>query len=203
MIRRCLVTGLALLAMAATAAPSWTCGFEDPKGAAAQRVMLSLVYPNALYVQGAVDSALRAGVLRPEHFIKPRDFFALNRTTRNLRKLADRLDGLAPPDLPAFSMVLMGPVLWTRFDSNAGVFTAEPHVDGPLPNGVVVVTDVPALAALVKGDISGEYANAEGLVRFYGDPVEIENLRGALVKAFPGGPDQVGLAPRQSATETK
>jgi hypothetical protein len=165
--------------------------------------MLNVVYPNALYVQGAVDEALRAGMLRPAHFTRPGDFFALQRTTRNLRRFADILADGASADLPAFSMVLMGPVLWTRFVPGADGLAAETHVAAPLPHRIVVVTDVPALAALVQGDVSGDRAIASGLVRFYGESVEIESLRGALTVAFPSQPDQLGLDQRETATVSK
>jgi len=187
MFQRSLVTGLAVLALAASAAPGRTCGFEDPNSAAMQRVMLNVVYPNALYVQGAVDEALRAGMLRSAHFTRPGDFFALQRTTRRLSQFADILANGATDGLPAFSMVLMGPVLWSRFVPGINGFAVETHAAGPLPHKVVVVTDVPALSALVLGDVSGEYANASGLVRFYGDPAEIERVREAFVSAFPRG----------------
>jgi len=185
--RRCVITSLSVLALAATVVPGRTCGFEDPSSAAMQRVMLNVVYPNALYVQGAVDEALRAGKLQPAHFIRPGDFFALQRATRNLRRFADILADGASSELPAFSMVLMGPVLWTRFLPDAGGLAAETHAAAPLPRKAVVVTDVPALAALVLGDVSGEYANASGLVRFYGEPAEIEKLRRSPQR-FPAPP---------------
>jgi hypothetical protein len=203
MVRRYLVTGLAVLALTATALPGRTCGFEDPNSATMQRVMLNVVYPNALYVQGAVDEALRAGMLRPAHFTRPGDFFALQRTTRNLRRFADILADGASADLPAFSMVLMGPVLWTRFVPGADGLAAETHVAAPSPHRIVVVTDVPALAALVQGDVSGDRAIASGLVRFYGESVEIESLRGALTVACPSQPDQLGLDQRETATVSK
>ena len=186
MVRRLLVMGLASLALATTVAPSRTCGFEDPNSATMQRVMLNLVYPNALYVQGAVDEALRAGMLRPAHFTRPGDFFALQRTTRNLRRFAGILADGASSELPVFSMVLMGPVLWTRFVPGAGGLAAETHVAAPLPHRIVIVTDVPALAALVLGDVSGDRAIASGLVRFYGESAEIESVREAFVAAFVG-----------------
>jgi hypothetical protein len=81
MVRRCLVTGLAIFALAATVHPGRTCGFEDPTSTSMQHVMVNLVYANALYVQGAVDEALLAGKLQPTHFTRPGDFFALQRTS--------------------------------------------------------------------------------------------------------------------------
>jgi hypothetical protein len=182
-----LVTGLAIVALAATVARGWSCGFEDPNSATMQRVMLNVVYPDALYVQGAVDTALRAGRLKPAHFARPGDFFALQRTTGNLRHLARSLADGTPTELPAFSVVLMGPVLWTRFQPDEAGLAAEPHVTGPSAGELVVVTDVSALAALVSGEISGAYANSSGLVRYYGKPAEVNGLREALIAAFPVG----------------
>ncbi len=68
---KALVAGLAIVVLAATVARGWSCGFEDPNSATMQRVMLNMVYPDSLYVQGAVDTALRAGKLKPAHFAKP------------------------------------------------------------------------------------------------------------------------------------
>ncbi|SDB58779.1 hypothetical protein SAMN02982931_04734 [Bauldia litoralis] len=183
MFRYFLVTGLAIVALASSADAGRACGFEDPNSATMQRVKLNLIYPNSLYVQGAVDEALREGVLLPTHFTRPGDFFALQRTTSNLRQFAVLVDDAAS-DLPQFSMVLMGPVLWTRFHPTVEGITVENHVAGPLPDDLVVVMDVPALAALVSGDVSGAYANETGLVRYYGNPAEIEILRETLAAKF-------------------
>jgi hypothetical protein len=183
MFRYFLVTGLAIVALASSADAGQACGFEDPNSATMQRVKLNLIYPNSLYVQGAVDEALREGVLLPAHFARPGDFFALQRTTSNLRQFAVLVDDAAS-DLPQFSMVLMGPVLWTQFHPTAKGITAETHVAGPLPGDLVIAMDVPALVALVSGDVSGAYANETGLVRYYGNPAEIEILRETLAAKF-------------------
>ena len=194
-MRRWSISALALLASASVADLGWTCGFEDPNSATMQRVMLSVVYPEALYVLGAADTALREGTLRAEHFTKPGDFFALQRTTRNLRRFAEGLADGGGSDLPAFSLVLMGPVLWTRFYPDADGIVTETHVAGPLEGGVVMVTDAPALKALVSGDISGSYADLSGLIRFYGDGAEVDRIRAALVRAYPAGLDQASRIP--------
>ena len=203
-MRQALVTGLTIVVLATTVARGWSCGFEDPNSATMQRVMLNVVYPDSLYVQGAVDTALRAGKLKPAHFAKPGDFFALPRTTRNLRHLAVVLADGTPNELRAFSVVLMGPVLWTRFQPDKAGLAAEPHVAGPAAGEVVVVTDVPALAALVSGEISGAYAHALGLVRYYGDPAEAEGIREAFLAAFPGDQSAGESRPKRTTlTERK
>lgn len=190
MLGRLVAAGV--MTVAVSVSPGWSCGFEDPNSAAIQRVGLNIVYPNALYVQGAVDQALRDGVLLPAHFTKRGDFFALERTSRNLRLFAGSLGVGATSDLPEFAMVLMGPVLWTRFMPDEDGVGMETHIAGPNPDKVVVVSDVAALAALIMGDVSGEYANQAGLVRYYGDPGDIERISSALADAFPGEPQSPG-----------
>jgi hypothetical protein len=65
-----------------------------------------------------------------------------------------------------------------------------------------MVTDVPVIAALVSGDISGADADASELVRFYGDPAEIKVLREALALGFRADPDQKGHAQDRGALPT-
>jgi hypothetical protein len=193
-MRRSLITAFSALALAAMATLAFACGFEDPSGASARRVMLNQVYPNSLYALGAVDTALRAGVIRIEHLATPTDPLAFQRTAGNLRRFARRLSDGAPSVPPAFSLVLLGPVLWTRFAPGADGIVADIHAAEPLAGRVVVATDVPVIAALVSGDISGAEADAAELVRFYGDPAEIKVLREALALAFRADAEQKGRA---------
>jgi hypothetical protein len=184
-MRQLLAPAFIALASIAIAYPARACGFEDPNGAPAQRVMLNIIYPKALYTLGAADTALRAGLLRRDHLTTPGDPAAFHRTTSNLRLFSRSLSDVGQSDLTAFSMVLMGPVLWTRFRTASNGYVTDIHTNGPLAAGAVIVTDVPAIAALVSGDISGADADASGLVRFYGDSTDIDILRKTLALAFP------------------
>ena len=176
---------IAVLASATIVIPARACGFEDPNSVSMQRVMLNLVYPNSLHVQGAIDTALRRGLLRPDHFKRRGELFAFHRTVGALRQFADDLADGATSNLPKFSSVLIGPVLWTRFHPGSDGVIAETHADGPLAGSVVMITDGPVLAALLSGDVSGADADVAGLVRFYGDAADIASLREALALAFP------------------
>lgn len=169
------------------ALPASACGFEDPNSVSMQRVVLNFVYPNSGYVLGAADAALRTGLLRPDHFKKREGPFAFHRTVGALRQFANGLAGGAVSDVPEFSLVLAGPVLWTRFHASSEGEVAESHAVGPIAGKVVIVTDVPALTALVSGDISGKAIDVAGLIRFYGDQAEVARLREALERGFPGG----------------
>ena len=96
----------------------------------------------------------------------------------------------------------MGPVLWTQFRPGAEGSAAKIHAAGPVVNRVVMVTDVPVVAALVSGDISGADADANGLVRFYGDSSEVDGIRRTLIRAFPGGIAQKNRARNRGALPT-
>lgn len=182
-----LIAALALVTLTASILQAKACGFEDPDGVRIQKAVLTQVYPNAIYVQGAADEALRKGVLSPRHFTRPGALFAFQRTVSNLRRFADGLAEGAMSKPPQFSLVLLGPVLWAHFSPSAEGMTAEMHVQDPLPNSVVLVSDVPVMAALISGDLSGAQADGLGLLRFYGAPVEVSALRNAIVQAFPTG----------------
>lgn len=201
-MRKSLVTVFAVLASATVITPAWACGFEDPNSVPARQVVLSLTYPEALYVLGAVDTALRVGTLRPDHLTTQADPMAYYRTATNVRRFAGGLADEAAADLPAFSLVLMGPVMWTQFRPGADGIVADIHTGGPSPNGAVMVTDVPVLAALVSGDITGADADVSGLVRFYGDPAEIDGLRKIFAVAFRAGVDHDGPAQARGALPT-
>ena len=69
-----------------------------------QPVMLNRVYPNALYVKGWIDQALRDGILKPVDFARLGDLFALQHIARDLHQFAKTLAEGATSDLPAFSM---------------------------------------------------------------------------------------------------
>jgi hypothetical protein len=96
----------------------------------------------------------------------------------------------------------MGPVLWARFHPASDGIVAETHAGSPLADRVVMVTDVPVVAALVSGDISGSEADASGLVRFYKDSAEIGRLREALGLAFPTSVAQASRARISETTAT-
>ena len=191
---------IAIAVMVSIVTPARSCGFEDGSFTAVQRGMLNWVYPRALYVRGAAGSALQAGLLQPRHFTRQSGLFAFHRTVDNMRRLAARLGEIPDPHIAAFSMVLLEPMLWTEFESGPDGVQIRPHASGARSGAPVVVTDVPVVAALVSGDISGDAAVRAGLLRLYGDAGETERIRLSLIAAFPG-PDTSAIAtnPRTDA----
>jgi len=77
---------------------------------------------------------------------------------------------------PVFSMVLIGPMLWTRFETTGSTLNMTPHVAGPSKGDVVIVTDEPVVAALIDGQVTPQAARELGLVRFYGSPDAVQEV---------------------------
>jgi hypothetical protein len=154
------------------------CGFENPNSVAVARGSLNWAFPDSLHVTSAVWQAKAAGVL--EHDKTPAAAMALV----GYRKAAERLNsfrnGLAAArnaqDVPAVSMVLLGPVLWTRFAPTATSVDIAMHVSGPKLGDTVIVTDVPVIAALVTGRLTPRAARDLGLIRLYGASEAVERL---------------------------
>jgi hypothetical protein len=186
------------------------CGYHDPS--AVNVGMLNLAYPDALYVRTAVWVAQRDGVIggHPPSLAEQavadggaQRSLRLLDTVSSLGLLRDRL-GVAREagPLPSFSIVLMRPMLWSRFVPAGSALSLQPHVQGPLPSDVVVVTDEPVVDALVDGRIGPGDAIARGLLRFYGPPAdvaEVSSLIGRLpqarASAASAGPDAMSRVP--------
>jgi hypothetical protein len=171
------------LALAASGA-AWSCGFDDPNSAMAQRGMMNLAFPKSAYVRTAIWQAQLAGEL-PRDALAGRDDLApqaistlrLMHATMLLKRLAGQLG--AVPDAaerPRVALVLLGPMLWTRLEPQGGSLQARVHVSGAEPGDVVLVTDTPAIEAIVEGSLRFEQAIERGLVRLYGPQQQIDRL---------------------------
>lgn len=164
--------------LVAGAALAFACGFEDPNSADRARGMLNWAYPDALHVTSAVWRAQLEGVLSKDD--RPAAVKALigyRKIATDLGALRDRLSpDMGEQDLPVFSVVLIGPVLWTRFAPVGGALTMSLHATGPEGGDVVIVTDEPVVAALIEGRITPRSARRNGLMRFYGAPDRVEHV---------------------------
>ena len=180
-ISTCLVAAVA--SVCALAPPVQACGYEDPTSAVFQRGLLNWSYPDALYVQGALTQAQLSGVLEPAAPVV-KDLFG----TR-FRKSADMLrrfgTGLQPglADDFAFTLVLIEPMLWTRYVVLGGSVMTSVHVNGPEKGDLVVVSAEAALEAIVSHRLAFERAEEAGLVRFYGDMETSARLRDLIRRA--------------------
>jgi hypothetical protein len=177
------------------------CGYHDPASAGVE--MLNWVYPDALHVRTAVWMAQTSGLLprrepllaadplsttfRFEQSIRLRD------TQAALGELRHRIDtGLAGQPMPAFAMLMIGPMLWARFDSTSGSVNMVLHATGPIGDDVVIVTDEDSaeirvtapVAALTEGRITAREARAQGLIKAYGTRESVERLSALLDRSF-------------------
>jgi hypothetical protein len=182
---RTLQRGLAAFAVAlAASGAAWPCGFDDPNSATVQRGMMNLAFPKSAYVRTAIWQAQLAGELPRDKLAARGDLtpqaigtLRLIRATGLLQTLAKRL-GATPDgaDHPSVALVLLGPMLWSRFEPAGGGVQARVHVTGPETGDVVMVTDTPAIEAIVEGGLSFEQAIEHGLVRLYGPQAQIDHL---------------------------
>lgn len=180
--------GSLVLAAALAAAPAArACGYHDP--ANLNLGMLNLAYPDAMFVRTAVWMAQRDGVIaanvapqgNDEPTARQGGIYRLFGTVAALGHLRDRLDvALDGRAVPSFSIMLMQPMLWSRFEISGTALNLQAHVTGPAVSDVVIVTDEPVVDALLDGRLSPQDAQARGLVRFYGTPADVANVSSLL-----------------------
>jgi hypothetical protein len=170
------------------------CGLEDPSSIAVRRGVLQLAFPNALHVGTAVWQAQLAGTLSRDALSQQADLspeargaLRLIKANAMLGRLAARLNEVsgAPPH-PPLAMVLIGPVMWSRFDGGDGAVRSQLHVAGPEPGDVVAVTDVAVVEAIAEGTLDFAGAAEQGLLRLYGAPDDVAATRAWLVAATRG-----------------
>jgi len=174
---------IAALLAALTAEHASGCALEGDD-VTLQRVVLNIVYPESLYVLGAVSSARLSG--RIDRTLRicatPKDLrSAAFRINAALCKLRARLASDAPAEAPpALAIVLLEPMLWSRLSTEAGTLKLAFHVDGPVRGDVVAVTEEPVIAAINGGTLSAGDALSLGLLRLYGNAPDVASARAWL-----------------------
>lgn len=176
---------LGVTVLLANAPSACACGYHDPSKLGLG--MINWAYPDALHVRTAVWMAQRDGVLERAPIPIADDPTSANHRFQQalrLREVQMQLDGLraalargrgeASP--PGFALLLMGPLLWARFEPVDDTLHLQPHAAGPAPGDVVVVSDEPVLAALVGGRLSPHAARERGLLRLYGSAPASEQV---------------------------
>ena len=165
------------------------CGYHDPSSM--NLGALNMAYPDSLHVRTAVWMAQMDGELPPREpspegdpqTATIRSMMRLGRTMAMLGALRDRM---TPPKggspAPSFSLILIGPMLWARFEPRNGEVALQPHADGPAQGDVIVVTDEPVIAALAEQRITPQSARRLGLVRLYGDRASVEEVESLLAR---------------------
>ncbi len=172
-------------ALVAVSGAAWPCGLHDASSLAALRGFLNVAYPNSLYVGTAIWQAQLAGAL-PRDDLAPQDdltpetrgMMRLVQVNALIRALAVQLGSAgAARARPPVSVVMVGPVLWSRLEPQGETVLAKIHVAGPQQGDVVIVTDTPVLRALVNGEMAFAKALDVGLVRLYGEQAKVHAAR--------------------------
>jgi hypothetical protein len=164
---------LTALLLAAGTTPASACGFEDPTGAEAQRGALNWAFPDSLHVTSAVWRAqLEGSIARDDRPAAVRALSGFGKAVADLTTFRNWLDAArAQQPSPGLSILLIGPMLWSRIVPTADGLSIVTHLAGAERTDVVIVTDAPVVAAIVSGRISAQTALQKGLLRLYG-PVD-------------------------------
>lgn len=168
--RKAVLTMAAVLLAAAPAPDAFACGYEDPQSVS--RGLLNWIYPDSLHVYGAISSAVAARRLSPANFDQARiDLFGrrYNATKMALEQFGEMLRAAAPSrSQPPVSLVLVEPVLWTRFERGDGGMHARVHVSGAEPGDLVLVSGESVISEIANRRLTVGQAAKTGLMRIYG-----------------------------------
>jgi hypothetical protein len=157
------------------------CGYDGVHGAG----LLNFGYPGALQVGTAVWQAQQQGLIERTEPLGAMASPAVRmlgyrQMVGNLQRLSERIAATDKPP-PDFVVVLLRPMLWTRFAA-AGM---QLHAEGAATGEVVVITDEPVLTALLAGKLDLRDAIDLGLLRLYGPGDKAAELSRLLGMAMP------------------
>jgi len=157
--------------------PVHSCGLEPSVNGG-----FSISHPGSLEVAIAVADARNNGLLPNASPNAISDKIRLQQMLADLRLLQARLDkgrGELSGDIDTpFSLVLIGPGLWSHFHITPDSVTAHLHAKGPLHEKVVVLTHPIALRAMLDGKLSIQHATRLGLIAYSG--IDTTAVRRAL-----------------------
>lgn len=163
---------LLLSLFAATLSPSasFACGYHNDVMMA--RGLLNWVYPDALHVLGSISAAVAERRLPPPGPTGGApDLFGASyrKTVRSLEQFGRNLPSVSgEKPLPSVSLVLIEPMLWTRFESDTNGLHMRVHVTGPEPGDVVLVSGEAVIGEIASGRMTIGKAHEYGLIRLYG-----------------------------------
>ena len=171
---------MSVAGLVAGSATAISCGFESPNSVDSARGILNWTFPHALYVTSAVWRAQSDGVIPRNESVPTINALLGDGYRKAVQKLDAFRGGLSVANegrgVPAFSIVLIGPMLWSCFEVGGAAMNMTAHVDGPSKGDVVVVTDEPVIAALNDRRITPQAARELGLMRFYGSPEAVQDM---------------------------
>jgi hypothetical protein len=179
-------TGMFVLGALAAWSPSQTaaCGYHDDVSLA--RGVLNWVYPDALHVVGAISTAVAERRLPAgESKRGGLGLLGYHGTVRAIERHGQQLR-MAAGEMPAptFALLLVEPMLWTRFVAVGGDVHTRVHVSSPQAGDLVVISGEEVIRAVASNALTVGEAYRAGLIRLYGTDEQ--------VRSFLARYDQVG-----------
>lgn len=167
----------AAVVLIAVVNPAQSCSdHEDP---AVGRDRLAENYPGALDILPIIASARREQLLPPANPMAALwvDRFPLRRHVHAVQQFEDTLNQAAGGAAPiAFSMVMLEPMIWTRYETANGRIKAAVHTEGAHPGDLVMVAPEDVIAAISNGRWNIREAYGAGLLGLHGKPKEIQRF---------------------------
>lgn len=168
-LRRILVLGTIMLWLPPPGAIA--CGYHSDMSLA--RGLLNWVYPDALHVVGAISMAVAERRL-PAPATVGRGLFGYHDIVRSLERHAQQLRIASGETTPrTFSLVLIEPMLWTRFVSEGSDVRMHVHVSGPQAGDLVMISGEDVVREIANNRLSVGEAYRSGLIRLYGTEKQI------------------------------
>ncbi len=171
-------TTVALAASLMAAAPvseGRTCGYDSPQ--TVSQGFLNWLYPDSLYVVGAISREVAAGRLPLANFDQTGpDLFGhrFKLTATTLEQFGDMLRSASPgPSQASVSLVVVEPMLWTRFDQGPDGLRTTVHVSGAQPGDLVIVAGEAVIAEIAARRLTFGQAVERGVARLYGPASQI------------------------------
>jgi len=165
----------ASLMAAAAASEGRACGYDSPQ--TASQGFLNWLYPDSLYVIGAISREVAAGRLPVANFDQtgPDLFGRRFRLTATALEQFGKMLRAASPGLsqPSVSLVVVEPMLWTRFDQGPDGLRTTVHVSGAQPGDLVLVAGEAVITEIAARRLTFGQAAERGVVRLYGPAPQI------------------------------
>lgn len=128
-------------------------------------------YPGSLKVAAAVAQARADGRLSETQIES--GYLGLQRASRAMAKIGNRLDRASGAGVTDFSVILAGQQLWTQYAANIGAarkaYRVNFHTAAPVRDTPVVVTSYYVVFALLDGSLPISEAIDSGLVLIHRD----------------------------------
>lgn len=167
-----------LLLGCAAWAPSHTaaCGYHDDVTLA--RGVLNWTYPDALHVIGAISAAVARRQLPAGASARGEPgLFGYHGTVRSIERLGRQLHEIAGEmPVPEFSLLLIEPMLWTRFVPDKGELQARVHVPAPQVGELVVISGEEVIRGIAENTLTIGEAYRSGLLRLYGADQKVKSF---------------------------